>query len=293
MEDIIKKLEKAVRAAVGAEYGVDFGETRKNNGVVLKSVIICKTGKSVMQKIHINEILEMIVSGRAGIDEAAGMIVKVCREHEPEAESLERTMRKISKAEMLDRVTGQMVNKAANAGMLMKVPHKTVLDLALVYRVTLQESECETASFLANHALCAHCGVSVEELDNAASANMAREGYKARTMESVMKEMGALPDQALDGECPMRIITNSRRLYGAAVMAHPEYFGALSEKIGNDLYILPSSIHEVIVVPAEKMRPDELRRMVMEVNKSELDKEEFLSDNVYRYARKTGRMTIA
>ena len=41
------------------------------------------------------------------------------------------------------------------------------------------------------------------------------------------------------------------------------------------------------------MRPDELRRMVMEVNKSVLDKEEFLSDNVYRYARKTGRMTIA
>lgn len=293
MEDIIKKLEKAVRAAVGAEYGVDFGETRRNNGVVLKSVSICKTGKSAMQKIYINEILEMIASGRAGIDEAADVIVEVCREHEREAENFERIIRRSSKAEILDGVTGQMINKAANAGMLMKVPHKTVLDLALVYRVTLQESECGTASLLANHALCSHYGVSMEELDHAASANMAREGFMVRTMESVMKEMGALPDQPPDGECPMRIITNSRRLYGAAVMAHPEYFGALSEKIGNDLYILPSSIHEVIVVPAEKMESDELRRMVMEVNKSELDKEEFLSDNVYRYIRKTGRMTMA
>lgn len=293
MEDIVKKLEEAVRLAAGAEYEVDFGETQRNNGVVLKSVSICKTGKSVMQKIYINEILEMIASGRAGIDEAADVIVEVCREHEREAENFERIISRSSKAEILDGVTGQMVNKAANARMLMKVPHKTVLDLALVYRVTLQESECGTASLLANHALCSHYGVSMEELDNAASANMAREGYKARTMESVMKEMGALPDQALDGKCPMRIITNSRRLYGAAVMAHPEFFGALSEKIGSDLYILPSSIHEVIVVPAEKMESDELRRMVMEVNKSELDKEEFLSDNVYRYIRKTGRMTIA
>lgn len=282
-----------MRLAAGAEYEVDFGETQRNNGVVLKSVIICKTGKSVMQKIHINEILSMIASGRAEIKEAAGMIVKVCREHEREAENFERIIRRSSKAEILDGVTGQMVNKAANARMLMKVPHKTVLDLAFVYRVTLQESECGTASFLANHALCTHYGISMKELDHAASANMAREGFMVRTIESVMKEMGALPDQAPDGECPMRIITNSRRLYGAAAMAHPEYFGALSEKIGSDLYILPSSIHEVIVAPAEKMESDELRRMVMEVNKSELDKEEFLSDNVYRYARKTSRMTIA
>ena len=293
MKDIMKKLEKAVKSAAGTEYEVDFGETRKNNGVVLKSVSICKTGKSVMQKIHINEILEMITSGRAEINEAADMIVKVCREHEREAENFEQITRRFSKAEILDRVTGQMVNKAANATVLMEAPHKIVLDLALVYRVVLQESECGTASFLAGHALCAHYGISSEELDNAASANMEREGFMARTMESMLEEMGMLPDQTLVGECPMLIITNRRRMYGAAVMAHPDYFGTLFEKTGCDLYILPSSIHEVIAVPAGESEPDDLRQMVKEVNVSELDAEEFLSDNVYRYSRKTGEITIA
>lgn len=293
MEDIIKKLEKAVKSAVGTEYEINFGETRKNNGVVLKSVSICRNGKSVMQKIHINEILEMLTSGRAEINEAAGMIAKVCREHEWEAENFEQITRKISKAEILDRVTGQMVNKAANARMLMEVPHKIVLDLALVYRVMLQESEYGTASFIAGHALCAHYGISIEELDNAASANMAREKFMACTMESVLEELGALPDGMPVGECPMLIITNNRGLYGAAVMAYPDYFHAFSEKTGNDLYILPSSIHEVIVVPAAGIEPDTLREIVMEVNGSELKKEEFLSDNVYRYSCRTGEITIA
>lgn len=292
MEDLMKKLEKAVKSAVGTEYEVDFCETRKNNGVVLKSVSICKTGKSVMQKIHINEILEMITLGRAEINEAAGMIAKICREHEREVENLEQITCRFSKVEILDRVTGQMVNKAANARMLMEVPHKIVLDLALIYRVMLQESECGTASFLAGHTLCAHYGISIEELDNAASANMIRERFTTRTMESVLAGMAALPDGMDASACPMLVITNNRRLYGAAVMAHPEYFESLSAKTGTDLYILPSSIHEVIVVPAEGMEPDELRKMVMEVNASELDREEFLSDNVYKYSRKTGGITI-
>ena len=292
MEDIIKKLEKAVRAAVGAEYGVDFGETRKNNGVVLKSVIICKTGKSVMQKIHINEILEMIASGRAGIDEAADMIVKVCRENEREAENLELITRGLSKEKILGCVTGQMVNKAANARMLLEAPHKTVLDLALVYRVMLQESEYGTSTFLVSHALCDRYGISFEELDSSASSNMDREGFVTHTMESVLEEMALLADETPVGACPMLINTNSRRLYGAAVMDYPEYFESLSEKTGGDLYILPSSIHEVIAVPEKFMEPDALREMVMEVNASELDREEFLSDNVYRYSRKTGEIMI-
>lgn len=184
MEEIMKKLEKAVKSAVGTEYEVNFCETRKNNGVMLKSVSIRRPGRNAMSKMHIDGMLEMIASGKMEINEAAGLIVKACRENEQETEKFERITRRLSKEKILGCVTGQMVNKAANAKMLLEAPHKTVLDLALVYRVMLQESECGTASFLAGHALCAHYGISSEELDNAASANMEREGFMARTIES-------------------------------------------------------------------------------------------------------------
>lgn len=292
MEDIMKKLEKAVKCAAGTEYEVDFCETRKNNGVVLKSVSICRPGENIAHQIHIDEMLEMIAAGKMEVSEAVGLIVKGCREKGQEAEYFGQAVRRLSKEKILGRVTGQMVNKAANAGMLMEAPHKTVLDLAMVYRMTLQESEYGTAAFLVSHVLCDRYGISFEELDSAAASNMDREGFMANTIESVLAEMAAHLDGMAVGACPMLIITNRKRLYGAAVLDYPEYFENLSEKTGSDLYILPSSIHEVIVVPDTGGDPDELRKMVMEVNASELDKEEFLSDNVYRYSRKAGGITI-
>lgn len=292
MEDIMIKLEKAVKYAVGTKYEVNFCETRKNNGVVLKSLSICKQGKNTAYQIHIDGMLEMIASGKMETSEAAGLIVKYCREKEQEAENLERMTRGLRKSEIFQRVTCQVVNKMSNAEMLMGVPYKTVLDMALVFRVMLQESEYGTASFLVSHALCDYYSISFEELYSAAVVNMACEGFMTHTIESVLAEMGTLPGQTFASECPMLIITNRRRLYGAAVMAYPAYFKRLSEKTGSDLYILPSSIHEVIVVPDTGADPGELRKMVMEVNASGLDKEEFLSDNVYRYSRKAGGITI-
>ena len=143
MEDIMKKLEKAVKSAAGEEYEVSICETRKNNGVILKQVSIRRPEKNAVQKMHINEILEMIASGRAEVDEAAGLIVKTCRQHEQEAENLERMTRGLSKSEIFKRVTGQVVNKMFNAGMLMEVPYKTVLDMALnnVYRYSRKTGE--------------------------------------------------------------------------------------------------------------------------------------------------------
>lgn len=293
MEDIIKKLEKAVKSAAGTGYEVDLCETRKNNGIILKSVSIRRPGKNAMPKMHIDGMLEMIASGKMEINEAAGLIVKACKENEQEVEKFERITRGLSKEKILKCVMGQMVNKAANARMLLEAPHKTVLDLAFVYRVILQESEYGTSTFLVSHALCDRYGISFEELDSAASSNTDREGFMAHTMGSILAEMDLLADKTTASACPMLVITNNRGLYGAAVMANPEYFESLSAKTGCDLYILPSSIHEVIAVPAEGMEPDELRQMVMEVNASELDREEFLSDNVYQHSRKTNEITIA
>lgn len=292
MEDIMRKLEKALKSAVGEEYEVCFSDTRKNNGVILKSVSICRYGKNAIPKIHINEILEMIASEKMGVIEAADLIIKDCKKYEHEADNFEWILHGIGREKIFGCITGQIVNKSANAAMLMEVPYRTVLDLALIYRVVLLETEYGTNTFLVNNALCDHYSISLEELDNAAAVNMIREGFTAQTMETVLSEMDVMPDQSFAGECPMLIITNNRRLYGATVMTYPNYFSTVSEKIGSDIYILPSSIHEVIIVPVEGIDPGGLQQMVVEINASELNAEEFLSDNVYRYSRKTGEITI-
>ncbi len=77
-------------------------------------------------------------------------------------------------------------------------------------------------------------------------------------------------------------------------MIDPEIFIDMSEKMGSDLYILPSSIHEIIVVPAvNQCNEDELRDMVRDVNRSSVSNEDFLSDTLYRYNRGTAQLQIA
>ena len=80
---------------------------------------------------------------------------------------------------------------------------------------------------------------------------------------------------------------------GASVMLYKDPLRDFANYMGHDLYILPSSIHEVILIPAyDHDSYDELTSMVKEVNSTQLSKEEILSDHVYFYSRETGQISM-
>lgn len=90
----------------------------------------------------------------------------------------------------------------------------------------------------------------------------------------------------------MFILTNALRNQGAAAILYDGILKRLSDKFGSDLYILPSSIHECIIISAEEEDAREgLERLVCRVNHSQVAKEERLSDHVYRYERKTDEIS--
>ena len=76
-------------------------------------------------------------------------------------------------------------------------------------------------------------------------------------------------------------------------MFYEDALSELCEKIGTDLYILPSSVHEVIAVSSELGTPDELSQMVREVNGSQVAPEEQLSDHVYKFEAATKKLSLA
>lgn len=104
-------------------------------------------------------------------------------------------------------------------------------------------------------------------------------------MNELMYEMsGGLfggPDEPLS---PMYVATNDIRLRGAGVIAYPDFMEQATEKLGGSFFILPSSVHEVILVSDSiEMRASELKEMVTQINDSEVSPEERLTDNVYHY----------
>ena len=91
----------------------------------------------------------------------------------------------------------------------------------------------------------------------------------------------------------MYVLTNQLKMNGAACILYPDALRKCSQQIGSDLLILPSSIHEVILLPDDgRSNREELREMVEEINRTQLEVEEVLSGQVYRYERKTNRIIL-
>ena len=147
-------------------------------------------------------------------------------------------------------------------------------------------------------ALMERCHVDAEEVFKAAKKNIASD-IKRCSMGQVLAQMfggGSLEEEEdiADLEDPMTVISNSRRFNGASVLTVPrEAFGELAEKKSCDLVILPSSIHEVIVIEhLEHDDPAFFKNVVMEVNESSLVEMEKLSDSVFVYRRTTGAIEL-
>lgn len=226
-----------------------------------------------------------------GIQDAAAAVVDIYRN----ADTLPfaSIIGGLNKEAVLGRVVYQLINTERNLGRLRGMPHREFLDLSAVYRVVVEECGRGTASIAMSHELCRVYGISVDELDRAARENTEGEGFCVMSMAEALAGVAGIPGEGLQhGWPPMYIFSNASKSNGAAVMLYEKYFGELAGKLGSDLYVMPSSIHEVIAVPSAGFDPAALRQMVAEVNGNEVAEEEVLGENVYRYRLETGTLEI-
>ncbi len=130
---------------------------------------------------------------------------------------------------------------------------------------------------------------------------MIRKGLYKRSLSSMIAELigdpGEMPElseEQFTDSIPMTIVTNPDKFNGAYCLLEKKIFKEMSEEMGCDLFILPSSIHEVIVVPdLPRFDKEVLRNMVMDVNRSSVSDEDFLSDSIYRFDRVTAQLQVA
>lgn len=199
-----------------------------------------------------------------------------------------------SKEDVLPLVFTQVVNAKSNSEMLKDIPHEQFLDLAVVYRCSIPGIN---GSFIINSAYAKRIDVTQEEMKAAAKLNAENDGYVVKSMMDMMAElMGVHPDNSDcdEDKIPgMYVMTNQSKLYGSSAILKTDLFRSLSEQLDNDILILPSSIHELILIPDQDSDISGLRDMVMTVNRTQVEPNEILSDQVYRYSRETGTINIA
>ena len=122
--------------------------------------------------------------------------------------------------------------------------------------------------------------------------------YTIDGMADVLKEMSAGRDIGIDFDDialkPMYILGNSNRVNGASVINSTKVLGKLAKSINDNLYVLPSSIHEVIVVPASFVEDESyLKDMIRCVNDTEVQPNEVLSYSLYYFDRETKKVAVA
>ena len=191
-----------------------------------------------------------------------------------------------------------------NQEILSNVPHTRVENLAITYHIFANSGADGIASTIVTHEMMRLFGVSKDQLHQDALENSPKLfPVKVDSMDKMMENMmrndmraAGVKEEDIDQMMeemyqtmgvPLTIVTNEQMLDGAAVLFYPGQMDQIGELLKGDYYILPSSTHEMLVLPDDgEMTSRELKRMVMAVNNSEVRPEEKLADEVYHYDTK-------
>lgn len=201
------------------------------------------------------------------------------------------------------RVVFKVVNTEKNEEFLNRVPHIDFLDLSLVFYVLLDANIEGTATMVIQNDNMERWGICLQELLFTAIENV-NDLLPAKlfTMRDVIDEIAdpfiqesnnILENGLKEKNESMYILSNQFRNLGAACMVYPGMLKMIGEILEGDYYLLPSSVHEVILVPKRtELHFQEMTEMVKEVNSKLVDAEEILSDHAYFYSCKKGKLLM-
>ena len=174
-------------------------------------------------------------------------------------------------------LTVEVVGKDQNAEMLQSVPHQEMEDLAAVYRIDLGVTENGNATVLITNEMMRNYGLTPDQLHkDALDAAQHTMKYSIRSMDEVLmgmaQSMGVEQDQPVMFSSPLYVATTERDMFGAGVLAVPSFFEDAAEKLDGNFYVLPSSVHEILLLPDRfAPEPQLLKEMVQDVNANEVD----------------------
>ena len=184
-----------------------------------------------------------------------------------------------------EKLVMQVIPVEPNAEKLATVPHKTIEDIAVVYRIDVSDSRHHNATVLVTNQMLDQFGITPEQLHQDAVISQAEHHPPTlRNMSEMMAEMMGSAEFMDVPESPMWVATVAGGLNGAAAVQIPEFMDQAAEKLGGNFFVLPSSIHECLFIKddGEFQRP-QLEEMVQSVNATEVSEADFLSDSVYHY----------
>lgn len=272
----------------------------KNNNVKLDGLTIMEGGTNLSPTIYLNYFYETYQNG-VEFSSILDTILHTYQSNKPRGKI--DTSFFTDYANVRPHIAYKLIHYERNRHLFADLPHFRYLDLAIVFYCLVSSSPSGSATILIRKDHLRFWNISPTQLFDAAKENTPRLlSYDLRNMNDLMEELLApahstLSDPDIKKEdaaiCPMYVLTNQNKLNGASCILYEHLLEHFADRLCCDLYILPSSIHEVILIPATSdISYQELSQMVQEVNDTQVSPEEILSDHVYYFSRSSGSIRM-
>ncbi len=293
---MIEDLKERMYERTGEEYEVEPNTVAKLQDAGYDGIVVRKAGDTIGVNIDATAFFHDYNSGKKDYDAVLNDATEMCMHGIEEMPGFNIDEFKNYDI-MKEKLAMQVVATERNAEMLEKIPHKEIEDMSVVFRFIVGNNHDGLSSILITNDMLKSYGIDENQLfkDALIYAPDLRPS-EIKGMVDVLAEMMGVDVSELENEfitgpgapeIPMFVASTEDKTNGAGIIAYPGFMEMASEKLGGDFFLLPSSIHEVILVPDNgKMDYRELEKMVHEVNETQVRPTERLSDNVYHYDSK-------
>ena len=274
---------------------VSLATIQKNNGTELTGLSIRASGKSISPNIYLDNFYQQY---RQGMDPdlACEHVAQMHIQNMNPGQALAEAVDHFQDVDFIkSHVVVALVNAQKNEKMLADMPYRLKEDLAIIYKVYIGNDGDSIGTITVKNEHLKAWGITADELHECAMRNSKDlMPVEVQDIGSLLMGMGLdLPVPDLSGGPMLYVISNKQKCNGAAGILYSDCLEKLSEKLGTDLYILPSSVHETLALSAGISEVQILAEMVREVNATQVSPQEQLSDHVYRYDAKAKTITLA
>ena len=290
-ETFCERMKDIVQQYYGVEVNVTLHTVQKVNGVVLRGITVMREGRSIMPTLYLEHYFDLYSKGMPLYDVVHRFIVeydKACIYDDFDIGFFEYYEK------VKPHLGYKLINYDMNRDLLKEIPHKCYLDLAIVCYCNIVDDRIGKGTILIRNE---HLDIWKVEQDTVVRDSLQNMQVMfpadVINMADLLKELYSDPAQLICGKLPMYVLTTKARMYGAAAILYNGQLEEIAREVEDDFYLLPSSIHEIIIVPKQYVADENyLSQMVDEINQEQVDIEEVLSNHAYLYSNLTKEITL-
>lgn len=273
--EVLRKMNEPEKMTVSVR------DIRKNNGICLKGLTITQEGKNISPTLYLEPYYEEMVMEHKDKEDILAEIASAYIEASSGVSNFDMTENLNE-----EKIIGVLVNQEKNADLLKDIPYIPIGDsLVVIFKYLLEVSVEGISTITITDYLAWVKGYDIEKLLELALVNTPKiMGYSFRSMTSILGELAGLglEEDFARTNIPMYVLSNKVGQFGAFTLLYPEMRDLLFAKFGDDFVVIPSSVHELIIIPFDNgMTISDIDNMVREVNETQVRADELLADRVF------------